>query len=95
MRTNLDTTTRIITCPSPLNPKGYAASVWRTTNGWVWEHGGTSHAGTPELAERDSRRWLLKEDENATVLAAGARALSDTDYRARLLGEAAEIAAAA
>jgi len=64
-------TVRIVTSPDPLNGTGYAATVWRTSNGCTWERGGSSHANTASHAEQDARRWLLNagdEDEHVMVL---------------------------
>ena len=64
-------TVRIVVSPSTMNAKGFAATVYRTSNGGsTWERGGTSHADSPKHAEQDARRWCLKpgEDEQATVL---------------------------
>jgi len=61
---------RIVTSPDPLNGTGFAATVWRTSNGSTWERGGSSHASSASHAESDARRWLLNdgEDEHAMVL---------------------------
>ena len=64
-------TVRIVISPSTMNPKGFAATVYRTGNdGCTWQRGGTSHADSHKHAEQDARRWLLHngEDEQATVL---------------------------
>lgn len=89
LRSNIErmNTVRIVVSPSTLNAKGFAASVWRTSNGGsTWERGGTSHADSPRSAEGNARRWLLKpdEDEQATVLTTvNARILQDP----RLIGD--------